>query len=118
MAPVHSVWPYPSNTKQPSAQRMNVNTLPASGAEPTTIRRRLPPKAELYRNIIKTMDLSRDLMNTIDHLPWCTFLKTNLSQHPLRRIIPRASSFSLALSAILNIVRLIAEDAISFCILS
>lgn len=43
---VHSVCPYPSTTKQPKAQRMNVKTLPANGADPTTIKRKLPPNAK------------------------------------------------------------------------
>lgn len=48
----HSVWPYPSTIKHPSAHLVNVRTFPAKGAEPTTISLTLPPVDSLI--LLKT----------------------------------------------------------------
>lgn len=77
----HSVWPYPSIIKQPNVHLAKVRIFPASGAEPTTIKRNLPPMSS-----------------------WI-FLKTNLSQIVFLLIMLFLISVSFALSPILKSCR-------------
>lgn len=91
----HSVWPYPSTIKQPSEHLMNVSTLPASGALPTTC---CDIRYLVSRWIMLNLQLTINLSSPPNAS--CTFLKTNLSQKLFFLTIPFLNSFSFELKLI------------------